>query len=660
MTYFRLLVIIISIIFFLIKNSFAENSIKKYLKDSELKLFEQALKEGDRAKWSRSLKNLSKINHPTAKKIIKWRWLIAHDGIAKTEQLKEFYIKNEDWPLTNKIRNKIEAKFSPSKENISKSWFQNYPPLSGLGKIKFAELLLKNKFNQEAAWLIKNAWINNNFSYSEEKYILKNYKKFISKDAHEKRIERLIWSRTWGSARRQLKRVDKNVKLFSIAKIKLARRRGNVDSAISNVPKSFKNRESLVYERVKWRRRARLEKSSLELLNSYKGDFSKTKQWWREINYHVRKQISYGNYKEAVYLLKKFSDGSPKNNAESNWMMGWISLTFLKDPSTSYEHFKRMYNSVITPISKARASYWAGKSAKALGDLKSSENWFNKSSAFPSTFYGQLAIKETSKTLSMPKIFTKFENDEFERFKDKELVKALLILLDAKHKRLSRLFAYHLVKKATTTKEILMLSALLKKKNNINLSIMVSKRAIYKGIYIPSLNFPLPDKKLFEDVKKSTVISIPATLAIMRQESAFDISAVSRAGARGLMQVMPRTARLTAKKINYKYIRKNLTRKASYNVIIGSSYFKEMLEKFNGSYVLALTAYNAGPNRAVRWLKNYGDPRKSEIDVVTWIELIPISETRNYVQRVIEGIYMYEILTSENSMSSNPKEIKLF
>ena len=173
----------------------------------------------------------------------------------------------------------------------------------------------------------------------------------------------------------------------------------------------------------------------------------------------------------------------------------------------------------------------------------------------------------------MPKIFTKFENDEFERFKDKELVKALLILLDAKHKRLSRLFAYHLVKKATTTKEILMLSALLKKKNNINLSIMVSKRALYKGIYIPSLNFPLPDKKLFEDVKKSTVISIPATLAIMRQESAFDISAVSRAGARGLMQVMPRTARLTAKKINYKYIRKNLTRKASYHVIIGSSYF---------------------------------------------------------------------------------------
>ena len=259
MTYFRLLVIIISIIFFFIKNSFAENSIKKYLKDSELKLFEQALKEGDRAKWARSLKNLSKISHPTAKKIIKWRWLIAQDGIAKTEQLKEFYIKNESWPLTNKIRNKIEAKFSPSKENISKSWFQNYPPLSGLGKIKFAELLLKNKFNEEAAWLIKNAWIKNNFSYSEEKYILKNYKKFISKDAHEQRIERLIWSRTWGSARRQLKRVDKNVKLFSIAKIKLARRRGNVDSAISNVPKSFKNRESLVYERVKWTRRARLE-----------------------------------------------------------------------------------------------------------------------------------------------------------------------------------------------------------------------------------------------------------------------------------------------------------------------------------------------------------------------------------------------------------------
>ena len=248
MTYFRLLVIIISIIFFFIKNSFAENSIKKYLKDSELKLFEQALKEGDRAKWARSLKNLSKISHPTAKKIIKWRWLIAQDGIAKTEQLKEFYIKNESWPLTNKIRNKIEAKFSPSKENISKSWFQNYPPLSGLGKIKFAELLLKNKFNEEAAWLIKNAWIKNNFSYSEEKYILKNYKKFISKDAHEQRIERSINNNIRSSVRKLNpilrgivgKKVDVAIRDLDFSEKRITKDiKKTISSAVANAENNF-------------------------------------------------------------------------------------------------------------------------------------------------------------------------------------------------------------------------------------------------------------------------------------------------------------------------------------------------------------------------------------------------------------------------------------
>ena len=127
------------------------------------------------------------------------------------------------------------------------------------------------------------------------------------------------------------------------------------------------------------------------------------------------------------------------------------------------------------------------------------------------------------------------------------------------------------------------------------------------------------------------------------------------------MQLMPRTARITAKKINHKYIRKNLTSNPSYNIKLGTFYFKEMLNKFNGSYVLALAAYNAGPSRVNRWLKIYGDPRKNEIDPVTWMELIPISETRNYVQRVIEGIYMYRMLVkNEKDLTSPIEQLKLF
>ena len=205
-----------------------------------------------------------------------------------------------------------------------------------------------------------------------------------------------------------------------------------------------------------------------------------------------------------------------------------------------------------------------------------------------------------------------------------------------------------------------MLSKILKDFNQVSFSIFVGKKAIYNNIYIPSLNFPVPNTELMNLINKNTEIPLPVTLAITRQESAFDTNAKSRVGARGLMQLMPRTARITAKKNNYRYKGIYLTSRPSYNIKLGSFYFKEMLDKFNGYYVLALVAYNAGPSRANRWLKTYGDPRKNEIDPVTWMELIPISETRNYVQRVIEGIYMYRMLLNSKNSASPMNQLKLF
>ena len=261
----------------------------------------------------------------------------------------------------------------------------------------------------------------------------------------------------------------------------------------------------------------------------------------------------------------------------------------------------------------------------------------------------------------MPRLLSNYSKEEFEKYIENDLVQSLIILLQNNQKKLGRLFAMHLVSLAKNTKDILILSDILLDYNQITLSIFTGKKAIYINIYIPSLNFPLPNDKLLNLIKKNTTIPVPVTLAITRQESAFDIQAKSRAGARGLMQLMPRTARITARKNNYKYKLKYLTSRPAYNVKIGSFYFKEMLEKFNGSYVLALAAYNAGPSRVNKWLKTYGDPRKNDIDPVTWMELIPISETRNYVQRVIEGIYMYRMLVDKNkNLTTTSKQLKLF
>ena len=660
MSYFKLLVIIFSI--FLSFNSFAKEKINIdniYLSKKDLELFKISLKLGDKAKWARSLNTSKNIKNRLAKTIIEWRWLSANDGLSDLGTLKNFYKENSTFPRLNRIRKKIEAKIRINNTKTEMLWLQENPPISGIGKIKLAEMLIKNNFKDEGFWLLNQTWLKNTFSYSEEKYILSNFKTAILQETHNARIENLIWRKSWGSARRQLKRVDYNIKLLSTAKLNLARRRGNVDNAIKKVPKKLLFEESLVYERIKWRRRARLEKSSLELLLKYNGSITQPKKWWTEVNYHSRKQISYKNYRTAVQILKKYNNSTNKFNYKSSWLIGWLSLTFEKDPKTAYESFTKMFDNVKTPISKARSSFWAGKSAEISGDNISANMWYERAAAFPSTFYGQLALKKNNKEFFIPDIYENISNNDIQKFKKNQLLQALIILDQANHKKLFKTFTRKIINDLQTTKNTVMLINFLNQINKTSLAIYAGRKAVYKNIYIPSLNFPLPSEKLLKNYKENSYIPLNVALAISRQESAFDKGAVSRAGARGLMQLMPRTARITSKKINHKYARKNLTLKPSYNIKLGSYYFKEMLEKYNGSYVLALASYNAGPNRVKRWLKVYGDPRNKTIDPVTWIELIPISETRNYVQRVIEGIYMYRLLLNEEK-NITPAQIKFF
>ena len=557
MSYFKFLVIIISFFFNFLSLSDDKIAIKNlYLSKSDLELFKNSLKEGDKAKWARSLNSAKKINNDIAKKIIKWRWLSAQDGLVDLETLKRFYLKNTNWPKKNKIKEKIESKISINNHKIEMLWFQENPPRSGIGKIKLAEMLIKNNFKNEGHWLLNEVWKNNTFSYSEEKYILNNFNKIITSTSNSYRIEELIWNKAWGSARRQLKRVNNDVRLLSAAKIKLSRRKGNVDNAIKKIPTKYLLNESLVYERVKWRRRAKLEKSSYELLLSYNGKITKPESWWKEVNYHSRKQISYKNYKSAIKLLKNYDNNTKKFSHESSWLVGWLSLTFEKDSKTAYESFTNMFENVKTPISKARSSFWAGKSAEISGDTNAAKLWYSRAAAFPSTFYGQLAIKKNGQQFFIPDTNQNISEEEIKTFYKKPLIKALIILNQANHKKLFKSFSRQVIKNLENTKDTILLINFFNNINKTSLAIYAARKAIYKNIYLPSLNFPLPDNKLLQTYKKTSYIPLNVALAITRQESAFDISAISRAGARGLMQLMPRTARTTAKKINHKYIKK--------------------------------------------------------------------------------------------------------
>ena len=434
MTYFKILVIIFSLHIINCSLVLANNSNILILSENEIKAFKSAIKEGNKKKWARTLKYLPNIKNKTAKKIITWRWLIANDGIAELNDLKKFYSSNKNWPKVNSIVKKIENKMSFNDFKVAMNWFQDNPPTSAIAKVKLAKLLLKNNFEEEGQWLLKETWISNTFTLKEEKYILNNFKSLITTSDNTKRIEKLIWKKKWGSANRQLKRVSPDIRKLSTAKIKLSRRRGNVDNAITNVPNYLLNEEGLVFERIKWRRRAKLEKSSLELLLKYNNNINYPKKWWREVNYHTRKQLSYGNIDTALNLLNKYNSKSNKYLAESSWLSGWLSLTFNKNPRIGYEHFSKMFIEVVTPISKARSAYWAGKSAKTLGDREGSTVWYERAASYPATFYGQLALRELEKDLYMPTFNNKLDVKDYDNYKTKELVKALIILLQTDEK----------------------------------------------------------------------------------------------------------------------------------------------------------------------------------------------------------------------------------
>jgi soluble lytic murein transglycosylase len=297
-----------------------------------------------------------------------------------------------------------------------------------------------------------------------------------------------------------------------------------------------------------------------------------------------------------------------------------------------------MHESARTPLSLSRAAYWAGRAYEATGDKPKTEHWYRRAADYDYTFYGQLAA--TRLGLSRPGTLPEEPRPtpvEVKAFESRELTRATRMMAELGRDNLFKTFAVQLGQKATSATERLLAGKLAASYGRRDLGVLVARDAIRDGLVLPSIAYPVIEMPKGGGPE-------PALLhAVVRQESNFDIAAVSSAGARGLMQLIPTTARAVAKALNLNYQPDLLGADGHYNVSLGKAYLSDMLEKYDGSYVLALAAYNAGPGSVQRWLKMNGDPRRNDIDVIDWIEQIPYEETRNYVQRVLENLQVYRL-----------------
>ncbi|MBZ9863025.1 lytic transglycosylase domain-containing protein [Mesorhizobium sp. CA12] len=364
--------------------------------------------------------------------------------------------------------------------------------------------------------------------------------------------------------------------------------------------------------------------------------------WWVERRVLSRELVDRGDMKTAYKIVSMHAAESPANAAEAEFHAGWYALRGLNDPATAATHFKRITELAQGPVSLSRAYYWLGRAAE-VGGPGSAKDYFTRAASYGTTFYGQLAGERVGlRTLNIA--YPKPSAADRQSFDGREAVSAIKRLQEAGYDRYAETLYRDLAGQLTSPGELALLAVLAEKQGNHFMALKVGKIAAQRGIDVGALSHPLgviPDSANVSGSGKALAY------AIARQESEFNIGAVSSAGARGLLQLMPGTAKQLAKKAGMNFSQARLTSDAGYNATLGSAFLGEQLDRFGGSYVLTFAGYNAGPNRAAQWVAKYGDPRGKDVDaVVDWIERIPFTETRSYVQRVMENYEVYKMRIS--------------
>jgi len=553
------------------------------LSNSDLKIYEKAFKSAHRFRFDEALKAAAAAENPLPAKVIRWMYLKTHKSSATFDAINAFLAKNPDWPHRRSLRRRAEETMPKDwPEDAVLQWFEQNPPLTGTGAVRHGEAMLAKGDTEAANNAIRKAWIDRNFGYTAARAFRKKHQKVIRQEDHVARLNRLLWDDKVSAAQHQLQLVGKDQQRLALARIQLIARGPGVDYAVSRVPHHLSDDIGLLYDRIRWRRRRGLIEKAYELMEKAPtDDLPRADKWGIERRILARWALREGDVSVAYRLAKDHGQTGRVERAEAEWLAGWIALRFVHQYEDAFDHFKLLFDEVRYPISRSRAAYWAGRAADAANLTDIATQWYRVAAAHNTRFYGQLAATHLPKN-------------------ERQALRQL----------------------ASTV-------------GRGDYAIHAARYALRQGIVLTDLGYP--------NLKAATDPELDPALVhgLVRQESAFHQQAVSRAGARGLMQLMPRTAQLVSRKLKIRYSRARLLLDPAYNIRLGQSYLKRMLDRFDGSIIMALAAYNAGPHRVKRWVQTFGHPGPSALDMVDWIEQIPYTETRNYVQRVLENRAVY-------------------
>jgi len=613
----------------------------------------------DRKQWKLALSDAQKMQDKTIFALVNWMYLIDPQSGASFNEYFIFIKNNKDWPRINRIKYLAEHKINFDNNTPSSiiEYFTNNPPLSGFGKLRLAEAFLENNQAEKSKSLVKDGFKDAELSKNDLRYFSKIFKKFLTQEDFALRADYFAYEAKYQDLRDTIGYLNPDYQKLYNARAALFTKR-SADNLIAQVPQYLKEDPGLIYDRIKWRRKKARFDDALTLLNQSASDSLERNQYLAKERLSIaRDKIQDKEFKTAYEILKDHRLKEGSDYAEIEWHLGWLALSFINQPDAALAHFLRMNAAVSYPISKARAAFWIGRTYKKLGQVNQANTWFKTGSQYGTTFYGQLSHKEIDEKKFLINNSFKLSEEKYEEFKkNNPLAKSVIILKELNRTKYTKDILRHLgdVDQNKTAEEISMAGVLAQEIERYDFAIQIAKNASYKNLNLLEISYP--EIEIPKQIKDKKILDSSVILALIRQESEFDTSATSRVGAKGLMQIMPATARVLSKVTNIDFSREKLTRDKDYNLALGSYYISDLDDLF-GSQYLAFAAYNAGPNRVEKWIKTHGDPRKKQIDAIDFIELIPFHETRNYVQRVSENINVYEYLKDPANATNKIEKI---
>lgn len=605
--------------------------------------------------------------------LIEWKRLQQSDNFPFSDYA-NFLLAHPGWPGETSRRAAAETVLDTGTwaPGLVTRFFERFPPLTPAGRLRYAEGLAASGRRAEAEEQARRAWRSGQLRVGDETKLLGAFSAALTPADHDARMDMLLWQGALSLAQRQLGFVSATRRPVFEARMAYRTRAADADAKGAAALAIGRADPGYIADRARWLRDTgqspamRAYLAQRPALAGFPGD---GEAWYEVLLTAARGAVADGQYGLAYQIASQVDDAFPAGTDISDlplgerddytsltWLAGTVAYYNLGRPRDAVGMFDRYSRGSKTPQTQSKGLYWAGRAAETAGDRAGADAFFARAGGFPDLYYGQLALERMNRPLRRPPDFNAGTIDPATReaFFRKETVRAAQLLGTMGNREDQSLFVRQIALAAKSDSDHVLAAELSRTIGRPDLGVMVGRSALLNGLSdytaagYPSVRVPEGQRDYW------TMIH-----AIARQESQFDRAAVSHAGARGLMQLMPGTARETADKLGLGYNRESLTVDTDYNIQLGSSYFQRMYTLY-GSYPLAVAAYNAGPGNVNKWIRANGDPRLPGGDIVKWVEDIPIFETKNYVQRVLENAVVYDLLNPELARSRGPSNLSWY